>query len=78
MVSSCSAYGCTYRFKKGDNIRMFTFPRDPRLLARWLIAVRRKSWTPTPISKICGKHFQTGKNTTFSPHYSRSHKVSVH
>ena len=60
MPTVCSAYGCTYRHKKGDNIGMYCFPKNENLRRLWTVAVRRSNWKPTPTSRICGKHFQSG------------------
>lgn len=67
MVVSCCAFGCTHRKKKGDNIGMYRFPKhDLNLRERWIRAIKRKDWEPNKSSRICGKHFQTGKNASFS------------
>lgn len=60
MPTACSAFGCTYRHRKGDNIGMYCFPKDENLRKLWTIAVRRSNWNPSPTSRICGKHFQSG------------------
>lgn len=62
MVSSCSAFGCTYRYKKGDNIGLHRFPtKNEKLCTKWALALRRKNWWPNATSRICGQHFVTGK-----------------
>lgn len=62
MVTSCCAIGCTFRYKKGGPIRMFRIPKDQKLKQLWLKAIKRDKWTPTNSSRICGQHFQTGKD----------------
>ncbi|KAG8180608.1 hypothetical protein JTE90_018226 [Oedothorax gibbosus] len=69
MVSSCCAFGCTKRYKKGDNIGFFRFPlKNKSRLDKWLKALRRTNWTPTSASKICGQHFQSGKPNSDENH----------
>ena len=58
MVTSCIAYGCTYRAKKGSGISFHRFPiKRPDLLKKWIQAVRRKKWIPHENSYICSAHF---------------------
>lgn len=61
MVSSCSSYGCTYRHKKGDRTGLYRFPKNKNLRQLWTMALRRVNWEPTSSSRICGRHFQSGK-----------------
>ena len=54
----CSAYGCSRKFNKNDNIRFHSFPlKDKQLLKKWLAAMRRDDFLPTQHSRICGQHF---------------------
>ena len=58
MVTSCVAYGCTNRMKKGENISFHRFPHNkPDLLQKWVQAVRRQNWYPKKNSLICSVHF---------------------
>ena len=58
MVTSCVAYGCTNRMKKGGNISFHRFPHNkPDLLQKWVQAVRRQNWYPNKNSLICSVHF---------------------
>lgn len=61
MVHSCCAYGCTNRFVKGSGIGFYRFPRDVERRSRWIKAVQRVDWEPLEETRICGKHFQSGK-----------------
>ena len=58
MVTSCIAYGCTNRAKKGSGISFHRFPmKRPDILKKWIQAVRRKKWIPHENSYICSAHF---------------------
>ena len=58
MVTSCVAYGCTNRMKKGGNLSFQRFPHNkPDLLHKWVQAVRRQNWYPNKNSLICSVHF---------------------
>ena len=58
MVTSCIAYGCTNRVKKGSDISFHRFPiKRLDLLQKWIQAVRRKNWIPHENSYICSAHF---------------------
>ena len=44
MVTSCVAFGCTNRMKKGSGISFHCFPhKNPDLLHKWVQAVRRQA-----------------------------------
>ena len=62
MVVSCCAYGsCTNRFGEKKGLGFFRFPLKPmERRSRWIQAVRRKNWNPSPHSRICGEHFVSG------------------
>lgn len=58
MVASCCACYCKNRCRKGSNIRFYKFPlNDKPLLSKWITALRRDKWLPTPSSKLCSVHF---------------------
>ena len=71
MGKSCSAVGCTNRYKKGSGIQFYRFPEDKVRRARWIAAVGRKNWKPTSYSWICSVHFVSGckSNNPLSPDY---------
>ena len=71
MVKSCCAIGCRRKFKKGNAISFYKFPSESSRRARWIAAVRQKSWIPSQSTKICSKHFTSGKksNNPLSPDY---------
>lgn len=35
-----------------------SFPKDVDLKKKWLIAMKRDQWAPTPSSMLCSKHFK--------------------
>ncbi|KAL4088861.1 hypothetical protein QTP88_023945 [Uroleucon formosanum] len=58
MVISCSAYGCSNRFKKGQSIHFFNFPLKNSILLKQLVnALKRQNFKPTQWSRICSEHF---------------------
>ena len=58
MVKSCSAYGCTNRFKKESNIHFHKFPiENPELCKSWTVALKRDKFTPSKYSFLCSEHF---------------------
>ncbi|XP_060873993.1 THAP domain-containing protein 5-like [Metopolophium dirhodum] len=58
MPVSCVAYGCTNRYKSGQNIHFFRFPlNNENVNQKWIIALRRKNFIPSQWSRICSIHF---------------------
>lgn len=62
MPRTCSIPGCTSNYKstlRGDGrcVTTFSFPKDKGDRLRWLEAISRKNWKPTPFSVVCCKHF---------------------
>ncbi|KAG1937144.1 uncharacterized protein LOC120461878 [Pimephales promelas] len=59
----CSVIGCSLR--AGTNllseIKTFRFPRNQKKREAWIAAVKREGWIPTSNSRICSKHFISGK-----------------
>ena len=54
----CTAYGCSRRFRKEDNVWFHSYPlKDTERLKKWLAAMRRENFTPTKSSQICCDHF---------------------
>ena len=56
---SCCAY---VRFVKGGDTRFYRFPCDPECRRQWIIATKRRDWTPTDHTCICSDHFVTGRD----------------
>ena len=63
MVKSCSAIGCANRSQKGTGISFYRFPTEPTRRGQWIVALRRKNWTPTKNSWLCSEHFISGKKS---------------
>ena len=55
--SSCSIFGCINKFKKGGNISLHLFPKDPDVRSYWIKACKRKNWNPSKSSVVCSDHF---------------------
>ena len=55
------AYDCTKRFVKGEGTKFYRFPRDLERRRRWVLATKRRDWTPTEHARICSDHFVGGK-----------------
>ncbi|KAM9321797.1 uncharacterized protein KZ484_021865 isoform 2-T2 [Pholidichthys leucotaenia] len=71
MVFHCSAFGCTNRQKKGSNLKFYRFPADKDRRRRWVAALKRKDWSPSPYSRLCNQHFISGEKSIdpLSPDY---------
>ena len=64
MVVSCCAFGCKNRFGKnnGKSLGFYRFPSMPEARRkRWIAAVKRKNWSPSKFTRICGDHFVSGR-----------------
>lgn len=61
MPAHCCAYGCKNRQITGVDLQVFRIPRDPHLRAKWVSAIKRDDCEPTEHSRICAKHFISGK-----------------
>ncbi|CAB4066923.1 unnamed protein product [Lepeophtheirus salmonis] len=66
--SYCSVVGCDSAYGKGlENVKMFCFPlRNMEQRELWIKAIKRVNedgtmWKPRYWSRICSKHFITGK-----------------
>ncbi|KAJ8881108.1 hypothetical protein PR048_017581 [Dryococelus australis] len=73
MPAVCSAYGCTNRSNKTTDLSYyklllflimlkgifcFRFPlKNEELTKKWVDALRRDKWYPTPASYLCSAHF---------------------
>ncbi|KFM79827.1 THAP domain-containing protein 1, partial [Stegodyphus mimosarum] len=58
-MPSCAVYGCsnTNRKTKGTGIRYFSFPNNPDLINKWLIACKRKDKVNVKYACVCSQHF---------------------
>ncbi|XP_045460587.1 THAP domain-containing protein 1-like isoform X2 [Harmonia axyridis] len=59
MPSSCAAYNCSVRSKKGSGVKFHRFPKNEEIRQKWVTAMRRKDFNPSPTTVICSNHFKT-------------------
>ena len=64
MPKRCSAYGCSHEserpFKAGDpskRISFHKFPKDPEFRRQWILATKRKDFSPSDYATLCSEHF---------------------
>ena len=58
MVVSRSAWNCGNKQITGSGLKFHRFPLTDILLCKqWVIATKRKDFTPTKYSRLCGDHF---------------------
>ncbi|KAH7976524.1 hypothetical protein HPB52_015801 [Rhipicephalus sanguineus] len=57
MPNYCVAYGCRSTYGR-DEVAFHKFPRDQKMAAKWVSAVKRKCFKPTRSSVLCSKHFR--------------------
>ena len=65
MPSSCCAFGCASRYSKKKGVKLYRFPRDPERRSLWIQAIKREKWQPNEHSRICGRHFISGRPSRF-------------
>ena len=70
MVDSCCVVGCkSDARKKMEKVSYFRFPaKDKKKRDPWVKAVRRENWSPSNNSRVCSKHFRTGRPSKDSSH----------
>uniref|UniRef100_A0A0K2U620 Putative LOC101240618 [Hydra vulgaris] n=1 Tax=Lepeophtheirus salmonis TaxID=72036 RepID=A0A0K2U620_LEPSM len=56
MVLYCYAYGCSNKSTR-PGLSFHRFPKDQDMRQKWIRAVRRKDFPPSPISVLCSEHF---------------------
>ncbi|KAK3885153.1 hypothetical protein Pcinc_010634 [Petrolisthes cinctipes] len=59
MVLSCCAVGCKNRAGRGS-VSFYCFPANQELREKWIAAVKRDGWQPTPYTRLCSDHFAKG------------------
>ena len=65
MPSSCCAFGCASRYSKKKGVKLYRFPRDPERRSLWIQAIKREKWQPNEHSRVCGRHFISGRPSRF-------------
>ena len=61
MGTTCAAYGCTNRGKKGSTVRFHKFPSIKRadLRKKQTLAMKRKNFNPSASTTVCSDHFRS-------------------
>ena len=54
----CAIYGCT---PKDDSLKLFSFPRDKVVCAKWLRLCGRADFVNVNTARICSKHFSNNQ-----------------
>ena len=61
MPAHCCCFGCKSRQQKGSGLKFFKIPKDVDLQQKWITAIKRENWMPTEHTRMCSKHFISGK-----------------
>ncbi|PAA56261.1 hypothetical protein BOX15_Mlig025972g2 [Macrostomum lignano] len=57
--SFCCAAGCSNNSAMSlARVSFHTFPKDKEIRKKWLIALRRKDFEPSPSTQVCSMHFE--------------------
>ncbi|XP_074646237.1 THAP domain-containing protein 1-like [Tubulanus polymorphus] len=74
MGKVCVAVGCHNRQDVSPNLHFYRIPAASATAnrrSRWIAAIRRDNWTPSPHDRLCSSHFISGQKNDhpFSPDY---------
>ncbi|KAJ3661688.1 hypothetical protein Zmor_006075 [Zophobas morio] len=57
MPTKCCVPNCRGNYKNGPQVSTFTFPKSEDLKRKWLAAIKRIDFEPSPNSRVCELHF---------------------
>ncbi|XP_045464103.1 THAP domain-containing protein 1-like [Harmonia axyridis] len=57
MVSTCAVHGCTNKYRNNKKISFHIFPKNPIILEKWLLSMRRENLIPSKGTRLCSEHF---------------------
>jgi hypothetical protein len=67
MVYKCCVPNCRGNYTSdGPKVRCFSFPKDEENRRKWVNAIHRKNFSPTPYTKVCELHFTEGDFNIYS------------
>lgn len=52
MPHCCSVPNCKGNYRNGPKVTVFSFPKDPELVQKWIRAIKR-DFVPTLHSRVC-------------------------
>ena len=72
MPRFCAAYGCSNSSDKEhckiNSISFHRFPlKEPNMLNRWIIQIKRKHFSPNEHSVLCSEHFENENFENIAP-----------
>ena len=67
MPRYCAVYGCSNNSStSSNNISYHTFPTDNEIRQQWIVATKRKNFSPGKFSFLCSDHFISSDFVEFS------------
>ncbi|KAF5306999.1 hypothetical protein FQR65_LT18505 [Abscondita terminalis] len=76
-MGMCFASDCNHTYKSG--CKMYRFPSDASVKAKWEKMIRRADAKPTPFSVVCSCHFVDGIKDNLPTIYERNkHNIFLH
>lgn len=52
MPSPCVVPLCNTNYRNGPKLKVYSFPKDPELSKRWIVAIKRENFTPSKYSRV--------------------------